>query len=129
MERTEELFSASRVFLPVGGAASAPELRGPSGLTFDCKRVLADIKINEEILGKISKLYTFKSNSNAIYILNAFNGSSLCINRASQREYSNDPSTEITKKSETFQRQVVVIQRALDQLKCQISQFKSNSVR
>ena len=56
MERTEELLSAAQVFRPMGAAPPAREPRRLSDLTLDCKRVLADIKINDEILAKINTL-------------------------------------------------------------------------
>ena len=59
MERTEEFRSAAQVFEPTDkGPCDPPPQRSLSGLTVDCKRVLTDIKINEEILNKINKLYS-----------------------------------------------------------------------
>lgn len=55
MDRTDELFSAARVFQPAS-AAGHPSPRVLSSLTLGCKRVLADIKINDDILLKINKL-------------------------------------------------------------------------
>lgn len=57
MERTDEFRSAAQVFEPVDKPCDPPQERGLSGVTVDCKRVLTDIKINEDILHKINKLY------------------------------------------------------------------------
>ena len=62
MERTDEYHSAAQVFQPAASAHSTGDnnkrgspIHTESGIALDCKRVYGDIRLNDDILSKISK--------------------------------------------------------------------------